>query len=98
MSDEQQPLTDWFGNPIKMPDQSKPSTKKNPMISVYGPGPEHQICKNCAFLAGIGAASTYYKCRLRTNTHGAKTDHRVRWPACSKFEQRTTAIPVYDNR
>jgi hypothetical protein len=77
----------------------KPPPKyENPMMATYGKGPDGKQCKDCAQLAGICYAKTVYKCRLRLNTHTAKTDHKLHWYACGKFEERTKDIPLYDGR
>lgn len=95
---DQKPLFDWNGQPIKVP--VKPDKNINPCIAIYGPGPAGQTCENCALLAGFAMSRTVYKCFLRRNTHSAKTDHKLRWPACAKFEQRAEDkdIPLYDGR
>lgn len=92
-------LTDWFGNPISAPAQpEKPPKNENPCFHAYGPGPEGEQCKNCIHLIGICYSKTVYKCDLRKLTHGAATDHKVRWPACAKFERRDGDIKLYDGR
>lgn len=59
----------------------------NPCVVAYGPGPEGATCSGCRHLyAQGGVAGRYLKCELRRNTGGPATDHRARWPACSKFE------------
>ena len=64
------------------------SYKSNPML-VFGPGPEGKKCGDCKYLWRRGdVAGRFYKCDFRDNTCGAKTDHRVRWPACIRFEER----------
>ena len=64
--------------------------KVNPML-VHGPGPEGRICRDCVHLNQVGGTSgTYYKCDLRRNTRGPASDHRVRWPACVKFEEEAS--------
>lgn len=62
--------------------------KVNPMLALVGPDPEGRTCGGCShlFLQG-GTAGRYYKCDLRAVTGGPLTDHRVRWPACSRFEE-----------
>jgi len=60
----------------------------NPMVRLFGLGPEGEICKNCAHLIGHSYSHTYYKCNLRTITSGPSSDHRVRWSACAKFKKR----------
>ena len=78
-----------------LPEPVKPAEQPNPCVALYGPGPDGAKCRDCALLAGIRHDTTWYKCRLRKNTHGAATDHKVRWPACGRFERRTDDIPLY---
>jgi len=63
--------------------------KSNPMILTVGRGGEGTICGTCShlFLVG-GVAGRYYKCDLRRVSSGPATDHRVRWPACARWEAR----------
>ena len=64
-------------------------SKTNPCIDVWGPGPEGKQCGTCAFFAkGVYQATMLYKCKKRGMTHGAGTDHKVRYPACAKYEER----------
>jgi hypothetical protein len=60
----------------------------NPCVNIYGPGPDGATCKTCANLFYHQLSKRYYKCSLRGCTHGPGTDHRVSWPACSKFLHR----------
>jgi hypothetical protein len=60
--------------------------KVNPLLALYGPGPEGAICRDCVHLERHQYGTTFYKCDLRRNTSSPTTDHRVRWPACGKFE------------
>ena len=80
--------------------EAAPKRDENPCIALYGAGPEGKRCKDCVHLIGICKAKTYHKCLLRKNTHGAKTDHKLRWQACAKFEERSQNIPMplYDGR
>lgn len=94
---DQLPLVDWFGNPIEMEQQAP--LHINPCVALYGPEPQGRTCEQCRHLIGICHARTYYKCLLRGVTNGPKTDHRMRWQACAKFEDRgITPIPLYDGR
>lgn len=63
------------------------SRQPNPMVLAFGKGPEGRICRECRQLLARQFAKVYYKCRFRKNTAGAGTDHRVKWDACSKFEE-----------
>jgi hypothetical protein len=80
-----------------VPEESKDRTKSgtlrhNPLLAVYGPGPEGMTCgkgKGCAHLYLQGGVSGHYlKCSLRLNTSGPGTDHRSRWPACGRYVAR----------
>jgi len=61
--------------------------KQNPMIRSVGNGPEGKRCKTCAFLIRKSYSKTYYKCQFRGNTNGPGTDHKVNWPACSRYKE-----------
>ena len=63
--------------------------KTNPLIPLYGPGPEGARCGSCSHLFARRYAGTYYKCDLRRDGSSAATDHRVRWPACGRYEEAT---------
>jgi len=87
-----------FGEEIPPPE---PKTKKdgskkrtytkrlkfNPCIELYGEGPEDKRCKDCDLLFVKVYAKRYYKCSLRKNTNGIKTDHSPNWPTCGRFIQ-----------
>ena len=89
-------MIDWFNQPI--PEPTKPAKGENPCIALYGKGPEDKKCGECALLVGIAHSRTFYKCRLRKNTNGPASDHKRKYPACGRFEQRTEPIPLYDGR
>ncbi len=59
----------------------------NPLLRVYGPGPEGAICRDCVYLRAHQQSKRWYKCVLRA-PGGPATDHRVRWQACGRFEAR----------
>jgi len=59
----------------------------NPVIKIFGPGPSGERCKNCKHLFYKSYSKKYYKCGLRINNNSTKTDHKVNWPACGKFEK-----------
>lgn len=64
------------------------SLKRNPLLAVYGPGPEGAKCGSCSHLFRRGGtAGRYYKCDLRRVSSSVVTDHRVRWPACGQYEE-----------
>jgi hypothetical protein len=61
----------------------------NPCVTMFGAGPAGAICKTCVHLFAPGGTNkTYYKCDLRHVTRGPATDHRVRWQACAKYQER----------
>lgn len=64
----------------------------NPMLRLVGPGPEGRRCGDCVHLLARSLAKTYYKCELRSLSGSATSDHRVRWPACSRFEERDGGV------
>lgn len=55
----------------------------NPMVLIYGPGPEGKTCWECSNIRSMVFNRRIYKCRLRGITASAATDHRPRWPACA---------------
>jgi len=62
----------------------------NPCIALFGTGPEGVTCENCMHLERYHQAAYWQKCALRQahknrHVHG---DHRVRWPACARYEQQ----------
>src|SRR4051812_26514333 len=64
--------------------------KENPCLAVFGAGPVGVTCKTCTHLQLWGGNSrNYYKCALRGHSSGPGTDHRVNWPACKRYEERT---------
>ena len=66
------------------------TAKANPML-VLGPGPIGATCATCDHLYMRGDVSgRYYKCDLRRDTRGPSSDHRVRWPACARYEREAT--------
>lgn len=64
----------------------------NPCVRLYGKGPDGETCQHCSYLYRKQMSKCYLKCALRENTSGPGTDHRARWPACSKFEKRTCRL------
>ena len=61
----------------------------NPCRKLYGPGPKGARCAGCALLHSYAPGNrTYHKCELRVFTRSQRSDHRMRWLACAKFEPR----------
>lgn len=80
MSDLRQQHQQWL-----FEQQNKPEIK-NPCVRIYGADPEGRTCKSCVNLYSRHFAKVYHKCKLRKETRGAGSDHRVNWPACAKYE------------
>lgn len=60
----------------------------NPCVNLFGAGPAGRLCKDCSHFFEARADKAYLKCEMRKLTHGAGSDHRARWSACAKFEER----------
>ena len=73
------------GRLFEEPEEVGGGPASNPMVRVFGSGPEGAVCRDCRWLISFAYSRNYYKCELRGMTHGAGTDHRVRWPACGQF-------------
>jgi hypothetical protein len=61
----------------------------NPCVAVFGPGPAGATCAGCGHLHELQYSRLVFKCDRRPITGGAGTDHRLRWPACAKYEAGT---------
>lgn len=79
--------TNLLGEEVDTDEMKKARRKINPMVRAVGPGPEGMKCKHCRFLYAKEYARTYYKCEWRGDTNGPGTDHKINWPACSKFQK-----------
>lgn len=89
---------DLFGGNTPVPDNNKRvpkgtrnkdgSFKNNPMLLQHGKYGLGKKCKNCIHLVSKQYAKTYYKCELRNNVDkkSPKSDHRVNWEACGKYQ------------
>jgi hypothetical protein len=70
-------------------------TNPNPAVQRFGFRKDGGKCKGCAFLLETRSDSKkkFYKCKKRIIfeglTHGPRTDHRISWDACAKFEEGT---------
>lgn len=54
-----------------------------------GTGPAGETCGSCKHLVRTGRGKSYPKCGLNRAcwTHGPRSDIRIRWDACSKWER-----------
>lgn len=96
------PDLDLFGNEVVATDQPPKvvdgvarnrdgSYVRNPLVRLYGKGPEGARCKGCAHLVAKHRSKTYWKCALRAGTWAKcspVSDHRANWWACGRFEAR----------
>lgn len=46
-----------------------------------------EICGSCDHLVVRRRNRTYFKCGLMPETHGAGTDIRKKWPACTEWKE-----------
>lgn len=77
----------WLDEQFEKAGKVAVEDRVNPMIAMFGKGPENVICKNCGHLFyNQPGRKKFYKCALRTFSRGAATDHKVKWPACGKYE------------
>jgi hypothetical protein len=87
-------MKDLFGQEIRIdvknPKRSKIKKKPkiNPLIAVFGKGPEVKKCGSCAFHYYKSFAKDYPKCRKRT-PGGAATDHSSRYEACGAYQEES---------
>ena len=59
----------------------------NPCVQLWGRGPDNERCATCAHLVKMSQAKTWFKCDVRSDlTHSARTDQRVGWEACARWE------------
>ena len=82
---KQETFINLLGDVVSIKEAKKPV---NPLLKIFGAGPEGERCKNCKHIFDRSFSKKYYKCNLRINTNSAKTDHRVNWQACAKFESK----------
>lgn len=80
------PWEQWIKEQTAKPENKLP-TRIRSMHSLYGIR-EDEKCGTCVNFKRIQYAGTYFKCQLTKMTHGAKTDWRVNWTACGKWEKQ----------
>jgi len=82
-------MKDLWGNPIT-PEETKgkrdKSARGNP--APIGSGPDGEFCRTCRHAYYHETAKRYWKCALVKPTRGLKTDIRLKWPACSRWEPK----------
>ena len=78
--------------------------KTGTMRSMFGPGPDGEICKSCAFLTYRMLDRKWFKCRAYGTSSSESTDWGCTWPACGLFTYDEDAqlpkgfIPVIESR
>ena len=78
--------------------------KTGTMRSMFGPGPEGEICKSCAFLTYRMRDRKWYKCRAYGTSSSESTDWGCTWPACGLFTYDESVplppgfVPVVESR
>lgn len=79
--------TNLFGEVIiALPLKKKDRPRTNPLIPVYGPGPQGMRCGQCEKQY---FRLKYPKCSLRPDG-AAATDHSSRYEACGQFNPKAT--------
>ena len=92
-------MTDLFGNEITVEEargnerkgKRKGNRKDDPRgnAAPIGTGPDGETCGTCKHCWARRMSKRYYKCGLVRSTGGPKTDIRLKWAACSRWEART---------
>ena len=79
-----------FGEPVPPSWNPEPNSCR----LLFGPGPDGAKCRTCVHLQAHQPGNrVFWKCGLRTFTRGAKSDHRVRWKACAKYQPAAGGRP-----
>lgn len=85
MSDTSANLFNW-DEPMKPRPKSKNAARGN--AAPIGSGPQGETCKTCIHSYSSEMASRYWKCDLVKATHSPKTDIRLKWASCSRWEKK----------
>lgn len=84
------PVTD--GNLFGWDEPMKPKGKRDESArgnaAPIGSGPAGETCKSCIHARSTMFAKRYWKCDLVKATRSPKTDIRLKWAACSRFEKK----------
>lgn len=78
--------------------------KTGTMRSMYGPGPEGEICKSCTHLICHVRDRRWYKCKAYGTSSSEATDWGCTWPTCGLFTYDPDAelppdfVTVVENR
>jgi hypothetical protein len=92
------PEVDLLGDPFHKADlPSAPRKRREPRPAGYGgipgTGPAGEKCRTCIHHVRVRLAKDYHKCELARAkwTGGAKSDIRLRTPACSRWAAKQGA-------
>ncbi len=78
-------MLDWNNVPIRTTSELD---SINPCVRLYGAGPDDKQCKDCVHLYTFHQSARWFKCDQRPrHRKGISGDHRVRWPACAKYQK-----------
>lgn len=83
---------DLFGNEVEVPDPPRGRKKTPTMQEMFGIK-EGKSCKDCKYCFGYQQSRVWYKCSLWLKLcfphggHSEASDIRLKWTACTKFEE-----------
>lgn len=79
---------DLFGwdQPMKPKGKLRDCARGN--AAPIGSGPEGETCKTCVHARSVTFSKTYWKCDLVKATASPKTDIRLKWAACARWEKK----------
>ena len=68
-----------------------PDNEPNPMCKKVGYGPENTNCKSCKHVIQkvVHSQAKFYKCAKQLNKKQEGKDYRLKWKACSLYEEET---------
>jgi hypothetical protein len=79
-------MLDWNNQPIRTPIETE---SVNPCVRLYGVGPAETTCAECRWTHSYHQSARWYKCDQRPkHKRGLSGDHKVRFPACKRYEKR----------
>lgn len=90
--------TDLFGNEITIKFGDPAAAKKlrdkaRGSAAPIGSGPQGETCKTCAHSYNHEYAKRYWKCDLVKATASPRTDIRLKWAACARWEKKPEPEP-----
>ena len=81
---------DLFGwdQPMKPKVRGKRDESARGNAAPIGSGPHGETCKTCVHSYHYEYAKRYWKCDLVKATASPKTDIRLKWAACARWEKK----------